>query len=379
MRKVCVVVGTRPEAIKMAPVILELRRHSEEVSTSVVATAQHREMLDDVFETFKLVPDADLDLMVHGQTLHDLTANVILSVSKTLASFGPDIVLVQGDTTTTFVVALASFYLKIPVGHVEAGLRTYDRFHPYPEEINRRLTTVLADWHFAPTPSAKANLLAEGIDSRRIRVTGNTVIDALFAVVRDDFDFSSTPLGSIDKSKKWLLVTAHRRENFGEPLRNICAVLKSIAKGQQIEIIYPVHPNPNVRQTVYEQLGKIQNIHLLPPLSYEVFAQAMNRAFICLTDSGGIQEEAPSLGKPVLVMREVTERPEAVSTGNVRIVGTDHARILKEVSRLFEDEDAYRAMSHQVNPYGDGRAAKRISSVLLKEFGLTEREEPPFA
>ncbi len=377
MSKVCVIFGTRPEAIKMAPVIRELQQHRS-IKTIKVVTAQHREILDQVLEVFHLSTDYDLDLMVPDQSLEELTANVVLGVTRTLNAIRPDIVLVQGDTTTTFGVALAAFYLKIPVWHMEAGLRTYDRFHPFPEEINRRLTTVLADVHFAPTQTAKNNLLNESVSPERIRVTGNTVIDALLSIVQSDYDFSTTPLALVDPSKKWLLVTAHRRENFGQPLRNICFALKRLAETEDVEIIYPVHPNPNIQNVVHARLGDTKHIHLVPPLPYELFVQVMNRSVICLTDSGGIQEEAPSLGKPVLVMREATERPEAVAAGTVLVIGTDPDRLINVTSRLLRDNCAYRAMANRVNPYGDGKAAKRIVSAILHGFGLVDREESPF-
>jgi UDP-N-acetylglucosamine 2-epimerase (non-hydrolysing) len=316
--------------------------------------------------------------MVPEQTLHDLTAKVILGVTEVLEAIRPDIVLVQGDTTTTFGVALAAFYMKIPVGHVEAGLRTYDRFHPFPEEINRHLTTVTADFHFAPTETAKKNLLHEGVAPARIRVTGNTVIDALLSIVRPDYGFSNSPLAALDARKKWILVTAHRRENFGEPIGNICAALEHVAETEEVEIIYPVHPNPNIADVVQKRLESVEHIHLLPPLSYDLFAQVMNRSTFCLTDSGGIQEEAPSLGKPVLVLREVTERPEAVTAGTALIVGTDTDRIVKETCRLLHDERYYSLMANRVNPYGDGKAATRIVSALLHEFGVKHAEEEPF-
>ena len=378
MRNVCVMFGTRPEAIKMAPIIKELKRHEGTIKTMTIVTAQHRQMLDQVLQVFGLTSDQDMNLMVPEQTLHDLTAKVILGATEALQAIRPDMVLVQGDTTTTFGVALAAFYLKIPVGHVEAGLRTYDRFHPFPEEINRHLTTVMADFHFAPTETAKRNLLKEGVAPERIRVTGNTVIDALLSIVRPDYDFSNSPVALLDPHKKWILLTAHRRENFGEPIGNICTALEHVAETEEVEIIYPVHPNPNIADVVQKRLGRVKHIHLLPPLPYDLFAQLMNRSAFCVTDSGGIQEEAPSLGKPVLVMREVTERPEAVAAGTVLMVGTDPDRIAKEISRLLNDEKAYATMANKVNPYGDGKAAKRIVSVLLREFGLRQTEEAPF-
>jgi UDP-N-acetylglucosamine 2-epimerase (non-hydrolysing) len=375
--KVCTIFGTRPEAIKMAPVIKELQRHPS-IKTRIIVTAQHREILDQVLQVFQLSSDDDLDLMVSDQTLQDLTAKVILGATNALQAARPDIVLVQGDTTTTFGVALAAFYLKIPVWHVEAGLRTYDRFHPFPEEINRCLTTVLADVHFAPTQTAKNNLLNEGVGRDKIRVTGNTVIDALLSVVRPDYDFSNTSLAGLDTAKKWLLVTAHRRENFGQPIEDICIALSRLAEIEDLEIIYPVHPNPHIRNIVHARLGNTEHVHLVAPLPYDLFVQVMNRSVICLTDSGGIQEEAPSLGKPVLVMREVTERPEAVAAGTALVIGTDSERIIKETTRLLRDDRAYSAMANRANPYGDGKAAKRIVSTIMHEFGLLDYEESQF-
>jgi len=379
MLKVCVMFGTRPEAIKMAPVIRELKRHAERIHTITVVTAQHREMLDQVLGVFDLASDEDMDLMIPQQTLHGLSSKVLVNATNVLQAMAPNFVLVQGDTTTTFAVALAAFYLRIPVGHIEAGLRTYNRFQPFPEEINRRLTTVLADLHFAPTETAKSNLIAEGVDPARVRVTGNTVIDALLSIIPRDYDFSSSVLASVDRTRKWILVTAHRRENFGAPLQNICRALRHLAQAHDVEIIFPVHPNPNVSPVVHDALGGIENIHLLPPLPYDLLAHVMNAAAICLTDSGGIQEEAPSLGKPVLVMRDVTERPEAVSAGTALLVGTDSERIVKETERLLGDPGAYQAMAQRVNPYGDGKAAKRIVSTILREFGLASTEEAAFS
>ena len=378
MPKVCVAFGTRPEAIKMAPIVRELKRHSAILETYILVTAQHRDLLDQVLRVFDLKADRDLNLMIPDQMLPDLTAKVIVTSAEALQSIHPDMVVLQGDTTTTFGVALAAFYLKIPVAHVEAGLRTYDRFNPYPEEMNRHLTSVIADLHFAPTETAKNNLLKEGIDPSRIRVTGNPVIDALLGTVRVDYDFSNTPIERVNPMKRWLLVTAHRRENFGEPLRNICRALACIARLEDVEIVFPVHPNPNVQKAARELLNGIHNIHLIPPIPYDLFVQVMNRSTLCLTDSGGIQEEAPSLGKPVLVLRETTERPEAVEAGTVAVIGVDTDVIIQETRRLLNDESAYLAMAKRVNPYGDGKAALRIASIVLRKLDLWDTEEPEF-
>ena len=378
MRRICVIFGTRPEAIKMAPVIKELKRYAHVLETRTVITAQHREMLDQVLNVFGLSVDEDLNLMVPDQALPELTAKVIVSSTKALQRIRPDMVVLQGDTTTTLGVALAAFYQQIPVAHVEAGLRTYDRFNPYPEEINRQLTSVIADLHFAPTETSKNNLLKEGIHPSRIRVTGNTVIDALLATVRPDYDFSQTPLADVSADKRWVLVTAHRRENFGPPMRGICEALSSLAATEDIEIVFPVHPNPNVHKVTHQMLQGRPNIHLLSPLPYDLFVQVLNRSTLCLTDSGGIQEEAPSLGKPVLVLRRTTERPEAVSAGTVAVIGPDPDAIVKGTRRLLRDKAAYDGMANRVNPYGDGKAAKRIASVILCELGLAKTEEPQF-
>jgi UDP-N-acetylglucosamine 2-epimerase (non-hydrolysing) len=351
----------------MAPVIAELRG-SHRFETRVCVTAQHREMLDQVLKLFDIVPDHDLDLMLPDQTLDALTARVLLGVGEVLDREKPDIVLVHGDTTTTLAASLAAFYRKLAVGHVEAGLRSGSLLAPWPEEMNRRVATLATRFHFAPTEGAKRNLLAEKVPAANIYVTGNTVIDALLATVHKvraaGPEVWRRRLDFLDESRRLVLVTGHRRENFGEGFQNICRALVQIADRYDVQIVYPVHPNPNVRGPVAELLGRHPRIVLIDPLDYEPFVALMDRAFIIITDSGGIQEEAPSLGKPVLVMRETTERPEAVEAGTVILVGTDRDRIVVEAGRLLTDEAHYRRMAETMNPYGDGLAAKRIREII---------------
>ncbi len=363
--RILTVFGTRPEAIKLAPVIKELEI-SPELHSITVATAQHREMLDQVLRLFEIVPDYDLDIMRPKQSLFDVTGKVLHDLREVFLQEKPDMVLVQGDTTTTFAAALAAFYLKISVGHVEAGLRTFNKYRPFPEETNRVLTTHLADMHFAPTQTAKENLLKENIPTDKIYVTGNTVIDALLEVVKRDYIFKHPVLSKIDfNSKRTVLVTAHRRESWGKPLKNICEAISRIAKlHPEIEVVFSVHLNPQVREVAYSVLKNTERIHLIDPLDYEPFVQLMNKSHIILTDSGGIQEEAPSLGKPVLVLREVTERPEGVEAGTVKVVGTDMENIVAETERLLNDQSEYKKMARAVNPYGDGKSSKRIVAVL---------------
>lgn len=363
--KVLFVFGTRPEAIKLAPVIHELRSRRE-FNARVCVTAQHREMLDQVLECFGIVPDHDLGIMRAGQDLFDLTARCLTELRPVLAAEKPDTVLVQGDTTTVMAAALAAFYLGIRVGHVEAGLRTYDKRQPFPEEINRRLASHLADLHFAPTESARKNLLAEGIAPQSVFVTGNTVIDALL-YIREKFRgrFPRPPgMRPVDATQRMVLVTGHRRESFGEGFENICEALHRIAARPDVEIVYPVHLNPNVQEPVRRVLGALANVQLIEPVSYVSFVGLMESAHVILTDSGGIQEEGPSLGKPVLVMRQVTERPEAVEAGTVKLVGTDAGAIVDGVNELLDDSEAYQRMSRAHNPYGDGQASGRIADVL---------------
>lgn len=374
--KVALIFGTRPEAIKMAPIVKEFEKYSARIQTIVIVTAQHRHMLDQILNLFKIKADHDLDIMAHNQTLFDIISVALMRIRRVLMKEKPDLVLVQGDTTTSFVAALASTLLKIPVGHVEAGLRTFNKLEPFPEELNRRLTSVVADLHFAPTKTSQKHLLEEKIDPKTIFVTGNTVIDALLMVVRRDFDFKklknaslAKQLSKVDFHRRVILITAHRRESFGKPFLDICNAIKVIVdKNKDIEVIYPVHLNPNVQAPVNKILKGMARVHLVPPLNYEIFTQLMNQCYLLLTDSGGVQEEAPSLGKPVLVMRNVTERPEAVKAGTVRLVGTDQKVIVREVQRLLDDKKAYRKMSRSHNPYGDGKASQRIRSIILRYF-----------
>lgn len=378
--KVLAVFGTRPEAIKMAPLVKELQKHPERVTCRVAVTAQHREMLDQVLDLFKIVPDHDLNIMLPNQTLYDVTVRALTGLQEVMRRETPDIVLVHGDTTTTFVASLAAFYRQIPVGHVEAGLRTGNKYSPYPEEMNRKLTGAIADLHFAPTATSRDNLLREGVPARNIYVTGNTVIDALMATVKEDFHFTDSNLESIDyRRKRVLLVTTHRRENLGAPLRNVYLALAAIVKDYpDVEIIFPVHKNPKVRQVVMEVLGDVERVHLVDPLDYEPFINLMNKSHIILTDSGGLQEEAPSLGKPVLVLRDTTERPEAIAAGTVEMVGTDEDKVLSACRRLLDDRDAYLRMANAVNPYGDGKASARIVGGLLYYFGKTSGKPREF-
>ncbi|KYH33620.1 non-hydrolyzing UDP-N-acetylglucosamine 2-epimerase [Neomoorella mulderi] len=371
--KVLTVFGTRPEAIKMAPVVKELNRYPEEFTCQVAVTAQHREMLDQVLHLFQIQPDYDLDIMRPRQTLEEVTTRALNGLAGVLKTSRPDVVLVHGDTTTTFVAALAAFYQQISVGHVEAGLRTGDRYAPFPEEMNRRLAGALADIHFAPTATARDNLLREGIPAEHIYVTGNTVIDALKATVRPGYCFSDPRLQELD-FQKWrvILVTAHRRENWGEPMREIFTALRDLVKRyEDTVVVFPVHYNPRVRELAGEILGNRERIYLIEPLDYEPFVNLMARSYLVLTDSGGLQEEAPALGKPVLVLREVTERPEAVAAGTVRLVGTGYQEILAAAGELLEDREIYLRMAHAVNPYGDGQASRRIRGALRHYFGLT--------
>ncbi len=376
MIKVLTIFGTRPEAIKMAPVMWELAKHPNQIVSRVCVTAQHREMLDQVLALFNIKPDYDLDIMRERQRLSGVTAKVLLGIERVIQQEQPDWVLVQGDTTTTLAGALAAFYNRCKVGHVEAGLRTGDKFQPYPEEINRKIADIVSDVHFVPTETNKRNLLLEGFDEDSILVTGNTVIDALLQVVELEYDLGAGPLSRLPFDRRVLLVTAHRRENFGLPLRNICRALLQLAAcyGSEVHIVYPVHRNPNVQAVAYEMLSGQPNISLLEPLDYQDFVQLMNGAYLILTDSGGLQEEAPSLGKPVLVLREVTERPEAVAAGAVRVVGTDPEVIVQQASKLLDDPDEYRRMSMAINPYGDGQASQRIVETLLstKESGKVD-------
>ncbi len=365
--KVLTVIGTRPEAIKMAPVIKELEKYPGEIQSVVCATAQHREMLDQVLDIFDIQPDYDLDVMLPGQTLSQLTANILIRLDQVVAQERPDWVLVQGDTTTVMVASLVAYYHRVRLGHVEAGLRTDDKWQPYPEEINRRLTDVLADLYFAPTESNKQNLLHEGVPDEAIAVTGNTIIDALLMMVRQLRQEEDHSQQWLRNGQRLILVTAHRRENFGQPLIHICRALAEIAGRypSTVQLVYPVHPNPNVLGPVHEMLSGIPNITLTEPLDYYDFVRLMSDAYLILTDSGGLQEEAPSLSVPVLVLREITERPEGVAAGAVKVIGTSCQRIVEETTVLLDDGEAYERMAQAVNPYGDGRASQRIVAALL--------------
>lgn len=380
MIKVMTVFGTRPEAIKMAPVVLELQKHADRIQTIVAVTAQHRQMLDQVLDLFQITPDYDLDIMSQGQTLYDITTKSLMGLKDVLAKEKPDLVLVHGDTTTTFVGALASYYQQVPVGHVEAGLRTGDIYSPFPEEMNRKLTGAIAAIHFAPTATAKANLLKENVNPSHIYVTGNTVIDALMTTVAGDYDFGDD-LKDVDfHNHRVILLTTHRRENLGEPMRHIYKALRRIIEEiPDTEIVFPVHRNPLVRKVVEEELAGVDRIHLIDPMEYEPFANLMSLSSLVLTDSGGIQEEAPSLGKPVLVLRNTTERPEAVEAGTVRLIGTDKDVVYAETKRLLTDQAAYDAMSNAVNPYGDGKASQRIVQAILHVFAGEEAVPDDFS
>jgi len=376
MKKVLFVFGTRPEAIKLAPVILELKKYPR-VQIIVCVTAQHRQMLDQALGLFAIIPDIDLDLMKPNQTLSELTGRVVDGVDRVLKKEQPDIVLIQGDTTTVMAAALAAFYNKIPVGHVEAGLRSNDICSPFPEEMNRRLTSILGNYHFAPTEKAKEALLGEGISGERIYVTGNTVIDALHMILKEPVPMVAKKIldrvGISDnvneRKRKMILLTAHRRENFGERFECICQAIKQLAeRNQDIVIVYPVHLNPNIQEPANRILGGLDRILLIEPVEYDSMAHLMNAASIILTDSGGIQEEAPSLGKPVLVMRTETERPEGIEAGTARLVGPHIDRIIMETERLLYDKAAYNEMARAINPYGDGKAAKRIVEILLSSM-----------
>ena len=383
MKKVMLVFGTRPEAIKMAPLVKEFQKNPEHFQTIVCVTGQHRQMLDQVLELFEITPDYDLDIMKAGQDLYDVTSRVLVGMRDVLKEAQPDVVLVHGDTTTSTAAALAAFYQQIPVGHVEAGLRTHNIYSPWPEEMNRQLTGRIATYHFAPTSLSRENLLQEGVDEGTISVTGNTVIDALYWVVnkvktnaslREDMLQlllqSGYDVTRLKEGRKLVLITGHRRENFGDGFINMCTAIRDLTqKYPNVDFVYPMHLNPNVRKPIHEVFGEdlnnLGNMFFIEPLEYLSFVTLMEKADIVLTDSGGIQEEAPGLGKPVLVMRDTTERPEALEAGTVKLVGTDYNKILTEVSELLDNEDAYKAMSHAVNPYGDGWACGRIVTTLM--------------
>ena len=374
MKKILLVFGTRPEAIKMAPLVKEFQKDTEHFETKVCVTAQHRQMLDQVLEVFGITPDYDLNIMAPNQDLYDITAKVLLGLREVLKDFRPDTVLVHGDTTTSMAASLAAFYMQIPVGHVEAGLRTYNMLSPWPEEMNRQVTDRICTYYFAPTEQSRANLLQENIDAKKIFITGNTVIDALLMAV----DIIATKTGMEEQIHKeiqekgytvgerdYILVTGHRRENFGEGFLHICKAIRELASQYpDIDIVYPVHLNPNVQKPVYELLSGLDNVFLISPLDYLPFIYAMQHSILLLTDSGGVQEEAPSLGKPVLVMRNTTERPEAVEAGTVKLVGTDAETIVGNVVELLRNKELYKRMSETHNPYGDGQACERIVNAL---------------
>ena len=371
--KLMTVFGTRPEAIKMCPLVLEMRKYPEYIQPIVAVTAQHREMLDQVLDLFGIVPDYDLNIMTSGQTLYDVTTRALMGLKPVMEEAKPDMVLVHGDTTTTFAGALAAFYAQIPVGHVEAGLRTGNKYSPYPEEMNRKLTGSIADMHFAPTGTSKANLLKENVNPEHILVTGNTVIDALQTTVHGDYHFADEDFNRVFATgHKLILMTTHRRENLGEPMRHVYRALKSVLETHEnVEAIFPVHKNPKVREIVNQELGHLSRVHLIEPMDYEPFANLMAKVDIVLTDSGGIQEEAPALGKPVLVLRDTTERPEAVEAGTVKLVGTAYEDVLQETNRLLDDDEHYRSMAEAANPYGDGKACERIIKAILRKNGYS--------
>lgn len=378
-KKIITIFGTRPEAIKMAPLVKELEKR-EGIDSKVCVTAQHREMLDQVLGLFDIKPDFDLNIMKSKQTLTGITNKVLEGLEEVFANEKPDMILVHGDTTTTFSGALAAFYQQIKVGHVEAGLRTFDKYFPFPEEMNRKLTGSLADLHFAPTKGSKSNLLREGINEKEVFITGNTVIDAMLHTVEEDYVFENELLNKIDfKNKKVIMITAHRRENWGQGIENICDALnKIVAENEDVELVYLVHLNPVVKDVVNAKLGGKERIHLLPPLDTKETHNLMNKCFMVMTDSGGLQEEAPHLGKPVLVLRDVTERPEAVEYGTVKLVGTDIDKIVNSANTLINNEEEYLKMSKAANPYGDGFASKRIADIIENYFDLRRIEVEEF-
>ncbi|MBQ3113399.1 MAG: UDP-N-acetylglucosamine 2-epimerase (non-hydrolyzing) [Phascolarctobacterium sp.] len=365
------VFGTRPEAIKMCPLVLEMHKYPEYIEPIVAVTAQHREMLDQVLELFAIKPDYDLNIMQSGQTLYDITTRALLGLKEVIEEAKPDMVLVHGDTTTTFAGSLAAFYAQVPVGHVEAGLRTGNKYSPYPEEMNRKLTGSIADMHFAPTSTSKENLLKENVNPEAIMVTGNTVIDALQTTVKANYEFADAEFNKIfARGNRLILMTTHRRENLGEPMRNVYKALRKVLETHaDVEAIFPVHKNPKVREIVQEELGGLERVHLIEPMDYEPFANLMSKVDIVLTDSGGIQEEAPALGKPVLVLRDTTERPEAVDAGTVKLVGTGYEDVLRETNLLLDDPAHYKKMAEAANPYGDGKACERIIKAILQKKG----------
>jgi|KBSSwiStaDraftv2_1062776.scaffolds.fasta_scaffold232494_2 UDP-N-acetylglucosamine 2-epimerase (non-hydrolysing) len=378
--RVLSVFGTRPEAIKMAPVVRALKSHPDVFESMVCVSAQHREMLDQVLSVFQLKADFDLDLMTPGQSPADVVARLLERMPRLLREVQPDVLLVQGDTMTTFAAAFAAYLERIPTAHVEAGLRTGNKYHPYPEEMNRVLTTRLAELHFAPTVRAMETLLLEGIPQQDVLLTGNTVIDALLATVRPNYQFATPALSALDPAHRMALVTTHRRESFGGPLESTCAAVRTLVERfEDLDVVIPVHPNPQVKQVVVRKLCDLQRVHLIEPVDYVEFVNLMARAHIILTDSGGVQEEAPSLGKPVLVLREVTERPEGVEAGTAVIVGTDRDKIVRTASELLTSPEAYAKMANAVSPYGDGRASERIADALRERFEARSTRQRRYA
>ena len=366
MKKVMLVFGTRPEAIKMCPLVNELKRRNK-IKTIVCVTGQHRQMLDQVLDTFEIVPDYDLSIMKEKQTLFDITTNILNKIKDVLEKESPDIVLVHGDTSTTFVTSIACFYMRIPIGHVEAGLRTYDIFSPYPEEFNRQVVSIIAKYNFAPTLNAKENLLKEGKDEKNIWITGNTVIDALKTTVKEDYEHPELEWA---KGSRLIFITAHRRENLGKPMHNMFrAIRRVLEEHPDVKALYPIHMNPVVRSAANEELGNLDRIHIIDPVEVFDCHNLMARSYLILTDSGGIQEEAQSLGKPVLVMRDTTERPEGIAAGTLKLVGTEEEEIYINFKRLLDDSEVYNKMAKAINPYGDGHACERIADII--EFGST--------
>ncbi len=378
--KIAVIFGTRPETIKMFPILSEIKKYSHLIESKIIVSGQHREMLDQMLEIFQIHPDYDLNIMKQSQSLSHITKNSLLGIEKILKKERPSMVLVQGDTTTTFVGALAAFYQKIKIGHIEAGLRTNNKYYPFPEEINRHLTSVLADLHFAPTEKSCQNLLSEGVKRENIFVSGNTVIDSLFLMIKENYIFREPLLRDVKIfEKKIILVTMHRRENWGRPLRETCqALIKLIDDYSDLLVIFPIHKNPEIRKIANEILKSRKEVLLLDTLDYKDMVNLMSKSYIILTDSGGIQEEAPSLGKPVLVLREETERPEAVEAGVVKLIGTNSKKIIKEVKELLDNKEKYLEMTRNINPYGDGKAAERIIKKILYNFNLVNQSPDEF-
>ncbi|MFH1612249.1 MAG: UDP-N-acetylglucosamine 2-epimerase (non-hydrolyzing) [bacterium] len=375
--KIAIILGTRPEVIKLAPIIQNFKKYKKNITTYIIATAQHRQMLDSTLKTFSIKTQYDLNIMEENQTLSNIVSKTSSLLEQIFSKIKPDLILVQGDTTTAFIGSLIGFYHKIKIGHIEAGLRTYEKYFPFPEEINRQIISIISDFHFTPTKKAAQNLLKEGIKKEKIFITGNTIIDALHLIVEKKYKFKEKVLNKIDyENKKIILVTTHRRENFGNGLKNICLALENISnKNKNVEIVFPVHLNPNITKYVNENLSSISTIHLTSPLCYKDLINVMKKSYIILTDSGGIQEEAPELCKPVLVLRDVTERPEGVEMGVVKLVGTNKEKIIKETNKLLKNKNAYNKMIKKVNPYGDGKASQRIIDIILQKFNIIKKRK----